>query len=68
MNDSLCTRQVCFIMYAYPVAGKILMMPALLSFYCKNDLVFPAVVCFLAQFAVVWAVAYACTRTQKTFF
>ena len=68
MNDSLCTRQVCFIMYAYPVAGKILMMPALLSFYCKNDLVFPAVLCFLAQFAVVWAVAYACTRTQKTFF
>ncbi len=68
MKNQLCTRQVCFIMFAYPAAGKLLMLPALLSYYCANDLVFPALFIYLLQTAAVWAVAFACSRTDKTFF
>lgn len=68
MKYRICTRQVCFIMFAYSAAGKILMMPALLSYYCKNDLLFPALFLLAAQTAVVWAVAFACSKTNKTFF
>ena len=68
MKYRICTRQACFIMFAYSAAGKLLMMPALLSYYCKNDLLFPALFLFAAQTAVVWAVAYACSKTGKTFF
>ena len=55
-------------MFAYSAAGKILMMPALLSYYCKNDLLFPALFLLAAQTAVVWVVAFACSKTNKTFF
>lgn len=67
-KTELCTRQVCFIMFAYSAAGKLLMMPAMLSYYCGNDLVFPALVIFALQTAVVWSVAYLCTKTDKTLF
>ena len=68
MKNQLCTRQVCFIMYAYPAAGKILMMPALLAYYCKNDLAFTALFIFILQTAAVCALAAACARSEKTFF
>ena len=64
----LCTRQVCFIMAAYAAVNKLLMMPALLSYYASRDLIFPALALYVLQTAVVWAVAYACSKTQKTVF
>lgn len=68
MENQLSTRQVCFIMFAYSAAGKLLMMPALLSYYSKNDLLFPALAIYLLQVAAVWAVSFACTKTDKTVF
>lgn len=68
MREQLCTRQVCFIMSAYMAAGKLLMMPAILSYYCGGDLWFAALVVYALQIAVVWAVAYACSKTDKTVF
>ena len=68
MNDQLCTRQVCFIMSAYSAAGKLLMMPAVLSYYCAGDLWLPALALYALQTAAVWAAAYASSRTDKTFF
>ena len=64
----LCTRQVCFIMAAYAAVNKLLMMPALLSYYASRDLIFPALALYILQTAVVWAVAFACSKTQKTVF
>ena len=55
-------------MFAYSAAGKLLMLPALLSYYCGPDLVFPALAIYCVQIAVVWAVAYACSKTDRTFF
>lgn len=68
MTDRLCTRQVCFILTAYSAAGKLIMMPAQLAYYAKNDLWFTLLIIYLLQTAVVWAVAYACSKTQKTAF
>lgn len=68
MTDQLCTRQVCFIMAAYTAAGKLLMMPAELSYYCGGDLWLPAFIVYVLQVAAVWAVAFACSKTDKTFF
>ena len=68
MTDQLCTRQVCFIMAAYTAAGKLLMMPAELSYYCGGDLWLPALIVYVLQVAAVWAVAFACSKTDKTFF
>ena len=68
MKIQLNTRQVCFIFFAYTAAGKLLMMPALLSYYCGGDLWLPALIIFLLQGAAVWAVAWFCSRTDKTFF
>ncbi len=67
-KTELCTRQVCFIMFAYSAAGKLLMMPAMLSYYCGNDLVFPALFAFALQTAAVWAAAYFSSKTDKTLF
>ena len=68
MREQLCTRQVCFIMFVYSAAGKLLMMPAVLSYYCGGDLIFPALIVYGLQVAVVWAVSYACSKTELTFF
>lgn len=64
----LCTRQVCFIMAVYSAANKLLMMPALLAYHASRDLIFPALALYVLQTAVVWAVAFACSKTQKTVF
>lgn len=64
----ICTRQICFIMLAYTVVSKILIYPTYLSSQCGRDLWFPALLCFAVQSAVVWAVSYLCSRTDKTFF
>ena len=68
MKEQLCTRQVCFIMFAYSAAGKLLMMPAMLSYYCNGDLWLPVLMVYLLQIAAVCAVAFACSKTNKTFF
>lgn len=68
MKEQLKTRQVCFIMSAYTAAGKLLMMPAVLSYYCDGNLWLPALIAFALQTAAVWAVAYASSKTDKTVF
>lgn len=61
-------RQICFIMLAYTAATKLLMYPTILSRQCGRDLLFPAALSFLIEGIVIWAVAYLCSRTDKTFF
>lgn len=64
----ISVRQICFIMIAYTAATKLLMYPTILSQLCGRDLLFPAALSFLIGGIVVWAVAYLCSRTDKTFF
>lgn len=64
----ISVRQICFIMLAYTAASKMLLYPTNLSLLCGRDLLFPALIDFGVQAVIVWAVAFLCSRTDKTFF
>lgn len=68
MKNKISVRQICFILLIYTAAGKLLVYPTTLSSECGRDLLFPALIDFAVQGVVVWAVAYLCSRTDKTFF
>ena len=62
------SRQICFIMIAYTAVSRLLLYPSTLSEICGNDLLFPILIDFAVQTAVVWAVCFLCSKTDKTFF
>ena len=64
----ISVRQICFIMLAYTAASTLLLYPTNLSMLCGRDLLFPALIDFGMQAVIVWAIAYLCSRTDKTFF
>lgn len=68
VSDKISVRQICFILVAYNAVLKLIIMPTSLAVSCQNDLVFPAAFDLLVQTAAVWAVAFASSRTDKTFF
>lgn len=55
-------------MLAYTVVSRLLIYPTRLSGICGNDLLFPILIDFAVQTAVVWAVCFLCSKTDKTFF
>lgn len=67
-TSNISVRQICFIMLAYTVVGKLSTYPTVLSYYCERDLLFPALIDFFIEGIIVWGVAYLCSRTDKTFF
>ncbi|MCD8040069.1 MAG: spore germination protein [Clostridia bacterium] len=68
MKDQLCTRQICFILIAFSAAGKLLMLPAQLAYFAKNDLWVCALILYLLQIAAVWSAAFLCSKSNGTFF
>lgn len=64
----ISVRQICFILFAYTVATRLLLYPNMLSYIAGRDLLFSALIDFGVQSIVVWAVAYLCSKTDKTFF
>lgn len=64
----ISVRQICFIMLCYTAVTKMLLYPTALSYYCGRDLLFPACLDFAVQAAIIWALSYLCSRTDKTFF
>lgn len=64
----ISARQVCFILFTYTAATKLLMYPTVLSITCGRDLLFPALFDFAISTAVVWCVSFLCSKTDKTFF
>lgn len=65
---ALKSRQICFILIFYTVAAKLLQYPTMLSEYSGNDLVLSSLISFAVQGAVIWAIAYLASKTDKTFF
>ena len=61
-------RQICFIMIAYTAVTKLLIYPTALAELCGRDLLFPALINFLIEGLLIWAVSFLCSRTDKTFF
>ncbi len=64
----ISVRQICFIMCCYTVVGKLLLYPTTLCSVSGRGLLFSSLIDFAVQTAVVWAVAYLCSKTDKTFF
>lgn len=55
-------------MIAYTVVTKLLVYPTELSAYVGRDLLFAALIDFAVQTAVIWAVCFLSSKTDKTFF
>ena len=68
MSSRISVRQVCFIMLIYTAVSKFVTYPTQLSVLTGRDLLFSAGINFLLQGAIIWAVSYLCSRTDKTFF
>lgn len=67
-KNEINVRQICFILIAFNVCGKILLFPTNLSYYGGNGVWFSAFLDFALHTVAVWAVAYACSKSDKTFF
>lgn len=68
MKQKISVRQICFIMFAYTAASKLVSYPTGLSLQSGRDLLFPALFSFIVQGIIIWAVSFLCSRTDKTFF
>lgn len=55
-------------MIAYTAAEKLLLYPQILAESCGRDLLFSALIDFAVQGVIVWAAAFLCSRTNKTFY
>ncbi len=68
MKDGISVRQISFILIAYNAVLKLILYPSAAAAASGNDLIFPALFDLAVQTVVVWAIAYLCSRTDKTFF
>ena len=68
MSEKISVRQICFIMLVYTAVSKFITYPTQLSHTCGRDLIFSASLNFILHGAIIWAVSYLCSRTDKTFF
>lgn len=68
MTSKISVRQICFIMLVYTAVSKFIIYPTQLSAESGRDLLFSALINFVLQGAIIWAVSYLCSRTDKTFF
>ena len=68
MKERISARQICFIMLIYTAVSKFVTYPTQLSYASGRDLLFSALLNFLLQGVIVWAVSFLCSRTDKTFF
>lgn len=64
----ISVRQICFILIFYTAVTKLFQYPPLLSSYSGRDLLFSALISFLIQGTVIWAVAYLSSKTDKTLY
>lgn len=64
----ISVRQICFILLFYTAASKLLLYPTMLSGYSGRDLLFSALINFVVQGIVIWAVAYLSSKTDKTLY
>lgn len=64
----ISVRQICFIMIIYTAVTKMILYPTFLSFVVGRDLLFSAIIDFLLQGVIIWAVSFLSAKTDKTFF
>ena len=67
MNNKISTRQLFFFLACVAPVGKLIIMPSQLVYYAKNDLLFPALINFVLQAAVIFCVLLLAKRGMNFF-
>ena len=68
MKETISTRQICFILFAYNAATKMLLYPTFAADAAGNALAFPVLFDILVQAVIIWSIAFLSSRTQCSFF
>lgn len=68
MKEKISVRQICIMLVAYNVMDKLLLYPTHMAALSYSALLIPMLLNIAIQTAVVWAVAYLSSRTDKTLF
>ena len=67
-NNEVCGRQIALAAAFLLPAAKLLEAPSLLAKYAAGDLLLPALLHFILQAALLFALLYAASRSEKTLF
>ena len=67
-NNVVCGRQIALAAAFLLPAAKLLEAPSLLAKYTAGDLLLPALLHFVLQTALLFALLYAASRSEKTLF
>ncbi len=68
MTDKISVRQICIIMCCFGAALKLMLYPTTMAAACGNALWLPVLADTAIETLCVWAVAFLCSRTDKTLF
>lgn len=68
VKDKISVRQICFILFAYNAATKLLLYPTNAANGAGNALIFSALMNIALQTLIIWSVAFLSSRTDKSFF
>ena len=68
MTDKISVRQICIIMCCFGAALKLMLYPATMAAACQNALWLPVLADTAIETLSVWAVAFLCSKTDKTLF
>lgn len=66
--DIVNSRQIALAAACLLPAARLLEAPSILSKYAAGDLLLPAILHFLAQGGLLFALLFACSRSEKTLF
>ena len=67
-NDVILSRQIAFVAAFLLPASKLLETPAILATHAAGDLLLPAILHFLLQAGVLFALLFVASRSEKTLF
>lgn len=68
MTDKISVRQICIIMCCLSGALKLMLYPTTMAAACGNALWLPVLADTAIETLCVWAVAFLCSKTDKTLF
>ncbi len=67
-NDDILSRQIAFVAAFLLPAAKLLEAPSILAKYAAGDILLPALLHFILQAGVLFALLYAASRSERSLF
>lgn len=68
MSDKISVRQICFILFAYCAASKMLLFPTFAANAAGGDLIYPILFDIFVQAAIILSIALLSSRTDKSLY